>query len=101
MTFYDGVHGGSELLMFLCIRCGRTASADPDTVPTVWVNLTTRCPLHPDYRQVQPRDAGCAAEPMCENCATIMRRSQGRKTPVDQLFPLHRLPGHAAQQPTA
>lgn len=97
--FDDADGGGMMLLMFACIRCGSTAAANPDTVPTVWVNLSTRCPLNPDHTPVQPGQPGCAAEPLCETCAPIVRHSVDRKVPLAKLFPLHHLTTTAAPTP--
>lgn len=79
------------VLLAPCIRCGVIFGSHPDTVPSVWVNTRTRCPVRPDATPITPGEPGTEREPLCETCAPIIRAAVGRQTPVAELFPLARL----------
>jgi hypothetical protein len=59
----------------------------PDTVPSVWINTQTGCPLRPDTTPITPGEPNTAREPLCEACAPIIRASVGKPQPLHELFP--------------
>ena len=83
--------GPVMVLITPCIRCGGTFMCDPDTVPSVWVNTLTRCPLRPDGTQIEPGEPGTEHEALCLVCAPVVRAGVGQNMPVLQLFPHARI----------
>ena len=75
------------VLVAPCIRCRTVFASDPQTVPSVWVNLATQSPLRPDASAIEPGEPGTAREPLCEACAPIIRAAAGRRLPLLALFP--------------
>jgi hypothetical protein len=75
------------ILLAACIRCGTLFAGDPDTVPCVWINTQTGCPLRPDTTPITPGEPNTAREPLCEACAPIIRASVGKPQPLHELFP--------------
>lgn len=82
---------GTLILMAPCVRCGGVFASDPETVPSVWVNTSTRCPVRTDGTAIEPGEPGTEREPLCETCTPIVRAAVGRSAPVLDLFPLARI----------
>jgi len=70
-----------------CIRCGVMFIADPETVPSVWVHVLTRCSIQPDGRPIVPCAADTVKEPLCVLCASLFNHINGRSVPLLHLFP--------------
>jgi len=81
-----------NMVMFAaCIICGNTFASDPHTVPSVWVNQETRCPVRPDGTAIEPGENGTTREPLCPRCAPIIHAAVGKSCPVHELFPYARI----------
>jgi len=63
------------ILIAGCIVCGNLFASNPNTVPSVWVNAETRCPVRPDATPIGPGEPGTQREPLRDRCATAARRS--------------------------
>jgi len=79
------------ILMAPCIVCGNLFASNPHTVPSVWINDETRCPVRPDGTPINPGEPGTHPEPLCNLCAPVVRAAVGRRIPVAKLFPRARL----------
>ncbi|WP_018807377.1 hypothetical protein [Salinispora arenicola] len=75
------------LLIGSCVCCSTNVIGNPDTMPSVWVNTTTRCPIRTDGSQIVNGEPGTAREPVCPACAHRIRANDGRCLPVLKLFP--------------
>ncbi|MEV0732237.1 hypothetical protein [Polymorphospora sp. NPDC050346] len=79
------------ILIAPCIRCGITFASNPHTVPSFWVNQSTRCPLRPDWTPIEPGEPGTDREPLCKTCTPIIRAATDKSVPLTDLFPRARL----------
>jgi len=79
------------ILFAACIVCRKLFASDPDTVPSVWINEETRCPVRPDGTAIKPGETGTTREPLCERCAPIIHAAVGKSCPVLELFPHARI----------
>ncbi|MFI5497157.1 hypothetical protein [Actinoplanes sp. NPDC051859] len=77
----------SILLFANCIRCTAPVVHDPATVPSIWIDTITRCPLRTDGTPITPGAPGTVKEPLCGACASLIRKLNGRPVPVTQLMP--------------
>jgi len=74
-----------------CVRCGGTAVGHPDTIPSVWINITTRSPLRPDGTNIKPGEPGTTREPVCGPCRTVLTAAVNRSVLLLDLFPHARI----------
>lgn len=80
----------SMLLVGSCIRCAAPIVHDPTTVPSLWIDTTTLCPVRTDGTPITPGAPGTVKAPLCGRCAELIRELIGRPVPITQLMPLGR-----------
>lgn len=89
--------------MFLfspCIRCGTHFISNPNTVPSVWINTATWCPVRPDGSAIEPGEPGTTREPLCPTCVPIIRAAVDKSQPLLELFPLARIDRITPKEPS-